>query len=172
MRLRPRGDIGPALTTESNPEREGRVTINLRESIEIHRPVEEVYDYVVNVENVQKWQPAVSEVKRLTAGPIRVGTKFSEVAMMMGRRIQTTCEITHLEPNSTVAWNATSDGPMEYQTTYTFEAIGSSTRLKIAGAFRGKGLWRLLEPILKGELKKESRHELAAMKAIIESRAL
>lgn len=45
--------------------------ITLQETIDINRPVAEVYDYVVNVENAQKWQPAVTEVKRITEGPIR-----------------------------------------------------------------------------------------------------
>ena len=144
--------------------------ITLQETIEINRPVKEVYDYVVNVENAQKWQPAVIELKRITDGPIRVGTKFSEVAKMMGRRINTTCEITELEPNKTIAFKATSDGPLEYQTTYTLEPNGSATRLKIIGLFRTKGFWRLLEPLLKGEVKKESQQELTIMKKVIEGR--
>jgi len=146
--------------------------ITLEETIQIDRPVQEVYDYVVNVENTQKWQPAVIEVKRVTEGPIRVGTKFSEVAMMMRRRIHSTCEITQLEPNKTIAFKGTSDGPMEYQTTYTLVASNDATRLHIVGSFRTKGLWRLLEPILKGEVRSQSRHELTAMKAMIEARTL
>ena len=146
--------------------------ITLQETIEVNRPAKEVYDYLVNVENAQKWQPAVIEVKRLTEGPIRIGTKFSEVAKMMGRRISTTCEITELEPNKKIAFKATSDGPMEYQTTYTLEPNGAATRLRIVGSFRTKGLWRLLEPFLKGEVKKESQQELTIMKKVIETRTL
>ena len=146
--------------------------ITLQETIQIDRPVKEVYDYVVNVENTQKWQPAVIEVRRLTEGPIRVGTKFSEVAMMMRRRVHSTCEITQLEPNSTVAFKGTSDGPLEYQTTYTLVANGNATQLHIVGSFRTKGLWRLLEPLFGGEVRSQSRHELTAMKAMIEARTL
>lgn len=88
----------------------------------------------------------------------------------MGRRISTTCEITELEPNKTIAFKATSDGPMECQTTYTLEPNGNATRLRIVGSFRTKDFWRLLEPILKGEVKKESQQELTTMKKVIESR--
>lgn len=144
--------------------------ITLQETIEINRPVKEVYDYVVNVENAPKWQPAVIEVKRLTDGPIRVGTKFSEVAKMMGRRINATCEITELVPNKTFAFKGTSDGPMEYEATYILEPNGNATVLKITGIFRTKRFWRLLEPILKGEVRKESRQELITMKKVIEAR--
>ncbi|OGU32146.1 MAG: hypothetical protein A2X67_11030 [Ignavibacteria bacterium GWA2_55_11] len=146
--------------------------IKLEETIEIERPVNEVFNYVVNVENVQKWQPAVIEVKRLTEGPVGVGTKFSETATMMGRRISTICEITQLVPNKMFSFSATSDGPMEYRTSYSFTPVGSATRLNIVGEFHTKGFWRLLEPLLKGEIKKESRQELTTMKRVIESRTI
>jgi uncharacterized membrane protein len=144
--------------------------ITLQVTIQIDRPVKEVYDYVVNVENTQKWQPAVIQVKRLTEGPIRVGTRFSEVAKILGRQVNTTCEVTHLVPNKVFAFKGTSDGPLEYQTAYTFEQSSNGTRVNIVGSFRTKGLWRLLEPILKGEVERDSRRELSRMKAFIEAR--
>jgi hypothetical protein len=113
----------------------------------------------------------VIEVKRITEGPIRVGTQFSEVAKMMGLRINAICEITELESDKTMAFKGTSSGPFEYQASYTLEPIGNSTRLKIVGKMRAKGFWRLLEPILKGEVKKESWQELLAMKRVIETRS-
>jgi len=145
--------------------------ITLQESIEINRPVKEVYDYIVNVENAQKWQPAVIEAKRLTEGPIRVGTQFREVAKMMGWRVSTTCEITELEANRRIAFKATSSGPIEYETSYTLDPSGTATRLSIVGTFRTKGFWKLLEPIFKGGVKKESRQELLGMKRAIETRS-
>ena len=144
--------------------------ITLRETVEIDRPLEEVFNYVVNVENAPKWQPAVIEVKRITNGPIGVGTKFKEVAKMMGRRVDTICEITELETNKKFAFKGTSSGPFEYESTYTLEPKENGTSISIVGNFRTKGFWRLLEPFIKGEVAKESSQELAAMKEAIESR--
>lgn len=145
--------------------------ITLREHVEIDRPLAEVFDYVVNVENAPKWQPAVIKVERITDGPIRVGTKFNEVAKMMGRRISTICEITELVTNERFGFKGTSTGPFEYETTYIVEPRGNATLLSVVGNFRTKGLWRLVEPLIKGEVKKESSQELAAMKRAIESRS-
>jgi uncharacterized membrane protein len=144
--------------------------ITLQESIEIDRPVKEVYEYIVNVENAPKWQPAVIEVKRLTEGPIRVGTQFSEVAKMMGMRVNTICAITELEVDKKFGFKGSSTGPLEYEALYTLEPSGSATRLNIVGKMRAKGFWKLLEPIFKGEVKKESRQELLTMKRMIETR--
>ena len=144
--------------------------ITLNETLEINRPLPEVFDYVANVENVQKWQPAVIEVKRITEGPIRVGTQFAEVANMMGKRVRTTCEITEHELNKRFSFKGRSDGPLEYESTYTFESMGSGTRIHITGIFRAKGFWRLLEPLMRREVEKESKQELQGMKKFIESR--
>ena len=145
--------------------------ITLQESIEINRSVKEVYDYIVNVENAPKWQPAVIEVKRLTEGPIRVGTQFKEVAKMMGRQFNTICEITELEVERRFAFKGTSSGPFDYEALYTLEPTGNATRLNIVGKMRAKGLWKFLEPIFKAEVKKESRQEVLRMKSVIETRS-
>jgi uncharacterized protein YndB with AHSA1/START domain len=144
--------------------------ITIKDSIEINRTPQHVYSYVVDLENVPRWQPAVIEVKRLTEGPTRVGSQFREVARMMGRKISTTCVIKQLDPGKTIAFGATSDGPLEYDTTYTLEATPTGTRLNINGSFRTKGMWRLLEPIIRASVRRESRGELATMKQVIESR--
>lgn len=144
--------------------------ITIAVSAEVARPVADVYDFIVNVENVPKWQPAVIESRRVTPGPVRVGAEFTEVAKLLGRRVETVCTFTELEPNRTIAFHATSSGPFSYDTRYTLEPAGSGTRIQIAGRFRFKGLWRLLEPILGGEVRKESAQEVQAMKAAIEGR--
>jgi carbon monoxide dehydrogenase subunit G len=143
--------------------------ITLRNALDIDRPVADVYDFIVNIENAPKWQPAVLEVKRLTPGPVRIGTQFREVAAMMGRRISTVCEITELEQAHRIAFRGTSTGPFSYDTTYTLEPAGNATRVNIVGNFRLKGLWRLLEPVVRFEVRKESEQELRAMKSAIES---
>jgi len=187
--------------------------IVIKDSIEISRTPQQVYSYVVDLENVPRWQPAVIEVKRLTEGPTRVGSQFREVAKMMGRKIRTTCEIKRLDPGKLIAFGVKdtsknpypwkravrlslskpccsrvlganrfrqaqsdrvfrgalkSDGPLEYETTYSLEPTAAGTRLNINGHFRTKGFLRLLEPIIKGQVRKESKEKLAKMKKVIE----
>lgn len=137
---------------------------------DVNRPISDVFQFVAHVENAPKWQPAVIETRRLTDGPVHVGTRFREVAKMMGRRVETVCEITELVPDRKLSWKATSTGPFSYQTSYTFTANGPATRIDIIGTFALRGLWRLLEPLVGGEVRKESAQELTAMKAAIEAR--
>jgi uncharacterized membrane protein len=144
--------------------------IALSNQIEIDRPVADVFRFIAHVENTPKWQPAVIESVQITEGPLRVGSQFREVATMMGRRVTTVCEVTEYVPERKLGWKATSTGPFSYATSYTFTPAGNRTRIDIVGTFSLRGLWRLLEPVVKSEVRKESAQELTTMKAAIESR--
>jgi uncharacterized protein YndB with AHSA1/START domain len=71
---------------------------NLERSIIIDQPVENVFTFVSNSENRPKWVP-VGEVRKMTAGPIGIGTTFSNVVKMMGRQWESTLEVVEYLPN-------------------------------------------------------------------------
>lgn len=48
----------------------------LDESIEVRRPLHEVFSYVSEFSRVEEWDPAVSSAEKLTPGAPRVGTRF------------------------------------------------------------------------------------------------
>ena len=145
--------------------------ITLHNQLDVDRPIAEVYDFIVNVEDAPKWQPAVLETTRITPGPLQVGSQFREVAKLGNRRVDTLCEVLELEPLQRITFKGSSpSSPMSYKTTYTLEAKGDATRITIVGNFSFTGLWRLVEFIIKSEVSKESQQEAQAMKAAIESR--
>ena len=57
--------------------------------ITINRPINEVFAYVSNLENGPKWQPELSEVRRITKGPVKIGSQFSSARIIMGQKMVT-----------------------------------------------------------------------------------
>ena len=57
--------------------------IILDETIEVQRPLHEVFAYVSEFSRVQEWDPAVSRAAKLTSGAPRVGSEF-EVVLSTG----------------------------------------------------------------------------------------
>ena len=51
-------------------------TIQLDETIEVHRPVREVFAYISEFSRIEEWDPAVARGVRLTEGPLGVGSQF------------------------------------------------------------------------------------------------
>ena len=48
----------------------------MQNSVEIHRPPEQVFDELVDLRSELKWNPDVQSMEKITEGPIGVGTQF------------------------------------------------------------------------------------------------
>ncbi len=137
--------------------------------IVIGRPVAEVFDYTTTVENFTNWSDTHS-VKRLTNGALGVG---SRLLLDMGRgpmRTQIEFETIAYEKDRRWDFKTISEGPIRWDGSYGFEPEGaSSTRVRIEGQVTLRGWRRLLEPIVRAELRREEQAELERLKALIEN---
>ena len=73
--------------------------IEIKNSIQINRPVERVFAFVTNVENLPKWAGPVTEAKQTSEGPVGVGTTQTQTAQFLGRRVESSQEVTEYEMN-------------------------------------------------------------------------
>ena len=75
--------------------------IRVEESVEISRPVEEVFSYTSNPENFPQWAATVKEVRRHAPGPgpLREGGRFTATQKALGRRFEAPFEIIDYESN-------------------------------------------------------------------------
>jgi hypothetical protein len=72
--------------------------MRVEESVEIDRPVEEVFSYVANPENLPEWSSIVLDVRKETQGPPKEGDRFTSVSKFLGRRFETPFEVVSYEP--------------------------------------------------------------------------
>ncbi len=82
--------------------------LNIEKSVVINRPLEEVFAFVSAGENWSQWAAELVETRKTSEGPLGVGTTYTHVAQMLGRRIENGYEVTEYEPNSKVSMKATS----------------------------------------------------------------
>src|SRR6266702_1328519 len=110
-------------------------------SVVIRRPIEEVFEFVTTPENSSKWQSATVETRKITPGPIGVGTKMSHVGKFMGRRLEVAAMVTDYVPNRRYRYES-HFGSTTYFLRYTLEPVEAGTKLtldteaKLAGMFR------------------------------------
>jgi len=50
--------------------------IQLDETIEVQRPLHEVFAYISEFSRIEEWDPAVARGLRTTEGPLGVGSQF------------------------------------------------------------------------------------------------
>ncbi len=138
-------------------------------SITIDRPVEVVYDFLLDGTNNSLWRPGVIDIQRLPGKPPGVGAVFKQgLKGPGGGRIDGDYEITDLQPNQLIKFRVIA-GPARPEGTYQFESLGQTTRLTFNLHFEPKGIARLMD----GMIQKTMQSEVAALenlKKVLESR--
>src|SRR5688572_11521562 len=145
--------------------------INLKEEILIDRPVEEVFTFVTTLENIPKWQSALSS-HVITQGPVGLGTRFEESFKMMGRTVDVVCEITEYEHPRKLGWKSTTSQMIAFESRFLFDPANSGTRVRFEGGNTLKGVWRLAEPLVGGEFRRELKAELEKLRDVVEAEAI
>ena len=137
-------------------------------SVEIDRPIEEVFAYTTNIENLPEWAGAVIEVHRSTSGQPQKGDQFTTVSKFLGRRFETPQEVSAYEENRRYSYRSTG-GPFPLAFTFTFESTPAGTRLREVAEGEPGTFFRLAGPLLEAAVKRQFRNDLATLKDLMEA---
>ena len=118
--------------------------IEIERTITIHRPVEEVFAYLTDVQHGPQYISGQREAHKTSTGPMGLGTTFATSGKFVRRT--TTCEVTEFEPNRRLSWQATSG--TRAKTTWAFQQSGPSTRITFARVANAHGLLRLPQSLM------------------------
>ena len=143
----------------------------IKMSIAINRPLEEVFAFISNFENNLKWQSTLVEAKKISEGSRGVGTTYQAVTTILGRRINTEQEITEYEPNRKVA-RKTKSGPFPFEVEVEFERTKSGTRVNAAVDGEPLGFFKLADSLLERAIKRQFESDLANLKDMMENGAI
>lgn len=135
-------------------------------TVEITRPIGEVFEYFSDVENAPDWSVEVVEVTH--DGPIGLGATGRDVRMMGKRQITMPWTVTEYEPPYRAVFEYTE--PFPTNMTFQFDPTESGTRVTCAMVMKPTGFWKLLSPLMAREGAKADRAQFARAKEILESR--
>jgi uncharacterized protein YndB with AHSA1/START domain len=142
-------------------------------SIEIARPPEEVFSYVLDPSRLAEWQESVVSARLEGGGPPAVGGKATTVRRV-GRRERTmTMEMTNISPPRSWAVRGI-DGPIRGIVNGTVEPLddGARSRVTIELDFEGHGLGKLLVPLVaRRQAQREMPRNLRNLKERLEGAA-
>ena len=135
-------------------------------SIHLNRPVEQVFAFLIDPNNLRTWQSNLIETEQLTEQPLRVGTRFREVRQMGPRQAEIQGEITDFELNKRFATKTLTQP--EVTVSYSFEPVNRGTQLNYRFVMQTSGVMRLLEPLIAGSIKKDSKSDFERLKRVLE----
>ena len=143
--------------------------MRVEESVQINRPVEEVFSYVSTVESQPEWSTSVIEVRKDTPGPPKEGDTFTSVSKFLGRRFETPYRITSIEPNRQFSYHATGGPLPDQRWTFACEEVSGGTRYTQVVEGEPGGFFRLADPLLERALKRQFRADLETLKDMLEA---
>ncbi len=139
----------------------------------INRPVEDVFALFSDTENLPQWGTTVRSAKLTSAGPKAVGATYLIVEQTpFGKaEIQYTC--TTYEKNKTFAGRGVVASEFEsvFNDYFQFEPRDQGTYVTWREENSMRGLFKLLQPVLRLMIGKVMRANLAKAKKVLESRA-
>jgi len=137
-----------------------------KSAVTIARPPEVIFPYLVEPALQAKWSDV--PMRPLTDGPLGPGSQL-EVTFGMGPiKARVVLLISAVEPGRRMTWQ-TSEGKIEWEGEYLLVPSGESTELRQDGRLTVKGLWRLSEALVGGEIKKGEVKELEKLKTVVEA---
>ncbi|MFD7839009.1 SRPBCC family protein [Streptomyces sp. NPDC059761] len=139
-------------------------------TVEIDRPVGEVFAYLADGRNDPQFSPRVQEISRTPDGPTGVGTVFRSTVKDAGMKTGREFRITGFEPQRSIRWAEQSKNLVTAEGGYDFEALpGDRTRVRIFNTLEGHGLGKLLVGFAVGAARKDAPDFGRRIKAAVEA---
>ena len=144
-----------------------RIEINLV----INRPVEEVFAFVSNSENLPRWRSTSLDIKKTSDGSLGVGSTFKGRFTFLGRQFDGNIVVTAHEPNR-VYVSRMAEGPFPLETGYTLEPVEDGTHVSFVVEGEPGGFFKLAEPLVVSMAKRAYTTDLQNLKEMLEAQAL
>ena len=136
-------------------------------TVTIDRLVGEVFAFLAHLENLPRWNYAISETRKTSNGPVGAGARYEQTRTNPTRSVET-FEITAYEPDRTLAIRGTF-GLLPGRFTYELEPTDNHTRLVNTVDLEPSGLVTIVAPLMTSRIKAAVAANLGALKQILES---
>jgi carbon monoxide dehydrogenase subunit G len=136
----------------------------------IRRPVEEVFSFLADFENVPRWNYAIVETTKVSPGPVGVGTTYRQIRSVP-RRSEEGFEVTAFEPPRRLEVQG-QIGPFRARISYLLEPTGSGTRLRNAVDLGSSGLSTIVALPVTSRVKHAVAANLDTVKQLLGDRSI
>jgi uncharacterized protein YndB with AHSA1/START domain len=123
---------------------------------QVPRPVEEVFDYIADLDNEPEWNPDASNVTRISPGPVGLGTVWEEDFRRVGHYVTTIDAYERPSVLSFDARNPRTDAHVRFELAADGE---DATQVSCVVELTMKGGMRIAEPLLAPMIRRQIERE-------------
>lgn len=138
-------------------------------TIDIRVPIEQIFQFVTDIENLPNWAGAFDEIRDYSGDPVGVGSTWTSVSKFMGREVVSQCEMTTFEPPTKLVFsikNMAGDG----DNIWTLEKLDDNrTRFTLRLRGTAKGIAKMAVGLIRSQADKQMNGDLAKLKQNLEA---
>lgn len=139
----------------------------------IHKPINEVFSFITNVENQDQWVDGSSDTKITSEGKIKKGSTFKGKYRYSGKTHDIKYGVVNFSPPTSFGVKST-EGPFPFEGLLNLKDINGQT--EIANTIDAGSdhiitsiMFILLKPLIRRQMNKQMKSELMMLKSILES---
>jgi uncharacterized membrane protein len=143
--------------------------IRVERAIEVERSASQVFDRLVRIEDLPRWQPEITEATVESPPPLQSGSRIRLVAHVAGQRVVANGTITQLERPSRIGLVANA-GSADVEAAVTITATGENAcRVGLVTGIRLGGMLRFVEGVARSRIEAEAPAVAASVKRWLEA---
>jgi carbon monoxide dehydrogenase subunit G len=137
-------------------------------TLTIQRPVDDVFAFLADFENIPTWNYAIVATKKTSPGPVGVGTTYRQLRSIPARS-EEGFEVTAFEPTTRLEVHG-DIGPFTATISYLLAPSGDGTQLtNVIDLESASGAVRLLAPLAASRVKAAVAANLNTLKRMLEA---
>ena len=137
--------------------------LEFENTIAIERPIDELFAFLSDFENIPKWNYYVLEVRQLSENPIGIGTTYHQVR----KSDQQDFRIVEFEANNTVVVKTLPQSSPSFERRFILYEEGETTRIRDQWKL-DTGRPALLERLARGRVKSAVSENLTKLKELLQ----
>ena len=136
-------------------------------SVVIGQPVEQVFEFVTNLQNNPIWQTDIMELVMTSERLYGLGAAYRCVNRFMGKRIESEGVITDYKHGKKCRLQIKS-GAFTAECNMVFEVVEDGTKFTASGMY-DPGLFKLFKMVLKRKVNQQMEKDMLKLKHILEN---
>ncbi|HUA05493.1 MAG TPA: SRPBCC family protein [Solirubrobacteraceae bacterium] len=139
--------------------------------IEIDRPAEVVWEYLENAEHNPEWLSNMRSARWTTDPPIRVGSRYEQVARFLGKEVRTRFEVTALDPGRLITIASLPGSSFPLEITRSVEPLGlDRCRACETAGGDSRAFYRVADPVMRPIVRRNIARAYRRLKEMLEAR--
>jgi uncharacterized membrane protein len=140
------------------------------QNILIHYPVQEIFAYISDIENLVDWASTVISVRKLSPQVLGVGTTIKTTTRFLGCWMDVTYEVVEHEIDNSVTFKSISGVPCLFSYRFEPSECGGTILHQEAWFQSVKGLIDHASSVVSNALRRQLEYDLVTLKDIMEAR--